>query len=283
MRLTAIISETDTRATNTENGPTIARTALSPLHQTNATAPTRKRGIRRKNRHERARLSDVVRRNLRNLPKGIDIDALSTMPILPIGAFPPGTCFVPVPRVSTDDQRKNLPNQHVAFENAIRENRGEILEFCKVGYVGRADMNDHEYLDWLTAVSEFASKNNAVLLATVTNRFIRRYPISKNNQPDASDFKRLWRTCCKVPMAILAEPESSPDAQHGFHSRLGQIAKGNNGGPKPKKEAGYKKQRKEENLPEVLRLHRDGMGKRAIGKKLGIAESTVRLWIEKLQ
>ncbi len=207
-----------------------------------------------------------------------------------IGTFPPGTIYVPVSRVSDPDQKRdgNDTNQHAAFVTDVEAHGGKLLEFCKGGYVGRADLDDPDYLDWLDAVSKFARENNAVLLAATRNRFIRHYTKDgrvERRPPEPCELKSLSRACRDTPMALLLEPESLPGKEHGFLTRLGQAQKENKGGrpknsePESKSELGYKKKRREESEPEVWRLYRQGMGIRAIGRALKIDKRTVGRWV----
>lgn len=207
-----------------------------------------------------------------------------------IRTYPPGTIYVPVGRVSDPDQKRdgNDTNQHAAFVLEVEAHGGKLLEFCKGGYVGRADLDDPDYLDWLDAVTKFARENNAVPLAATRNRLIRHYTEDgrfERRPPEPGELKNLSRACHDTPMALLLEPESLPGKEHGFLTRLGQAQKENKGGrpknsePEPKREPGYKKQRRGEKEPEVWRLYCQGTGIRAIGRALKIDKRTVGRWV----
>ncbi|MCP5404598.1 MAG: helix-turn-helix domain-containing protein [Pseudomonadaceae bacterium] len=232
----------------------------------------RTRGIRRPDRHAREWALH-----------GYLAPGAQTNGIRHIDAYPPDTTFVPMLRVSTDNQ--DIGSQRYGCEVALKTHGGTLLEFCTDGYLGRARLDgDGDYVCYLRAVSEFARDNNAVLLATTRNRLIRPYNKRgrpKKRPPSATELRLLSGIGGNVPMATLIDPDSPPSAERSFQTRLGQAYKGKKGGRPAKKKPGYKKRRRESLLPQVEQLLREGMSYRGIAERLEIDDRTVRRWVRR--
>lgn len=199
-------------------------------------------------------------------------------------------------RVSTKKQFKkgNHLNQESAMRAAVQERGGEVVG-CT-----HCDKSCNEPWDVAEArlyqASLEAERAGAVLLAAVTSRYVR-HPDFKSRDKDgfyedwkASELKAgheelsgLSWVCGPVVLLTLLDPDATNVEETNYLSSL------NKKGGRPKKSApepmpspGYKKLRYEVNQPEAIRLHVEGMPYRAIGRTLGIAESTVRSWVRSI-
>jgi DNA invertase Pin-like site-specific DNA recombinase len=93
--------------------------------------------------------------------------------------------------------------------------------------------------------------------------------------PSVAEWQDLMEVTQGVTLATVEHPDHN---SHGRHIKLGQQAKGKGGRP-AKTQPGAKKQRREELMPRVLRMHKQGNSFGEIARKLGIAKSTIARWL----
>ncbi len=193
----------------------------------------------------------------------------------------PGDVFVRCARCSTRSQRQHLTEQLTVLEQEVLKRGGVIYTppSLPVGHVGNGSDPS-----WLTPYAEIAKEHGYSLLAESTDRFIRSGDYHPHNNPHArpskSDFIRLRRATLGVALVTLIHPDAAFREVRRHQTRRGQIAKGKTGGRPVRELAGYKKQRREELLPEALELKAQGTSIKKISKELGVAYMTACDWLK---
>jgi DNA invertase Pin-like site-specific DNA recombinase len=128
-----------------------------------------------------------------------------------------------------------------------------------------------------------AAKNRGVPLVSASlDRTLRSREYHSSEKPDAvptvGEFEELKRQVDGVLPATIIHPDTPPDEVRGNQSRWGQLAKRNKGGRPKKNLPGYKKERREQMLPEAQRMRKAGYSYSRIAKVLGVSRSTCQDW-----
>jgi hypothetical protein len=84
-----------------------------------------------------------------------------------------------------------------------------------------------------------------------------------------------------VPLVTLLKPDMSWRRVRGYQSTWGQKVKGKKGGRPTITKAGYKKQRRSEKMPMVIKLYEQGKRISAVARLVQVPRSTVNDWIKK--
>jgi len=137
---------------------------------------------------------------------------------------------------------------------------------------------------------DFAKKLRArgvdvLIVALSRDRLIRHdgYRFTNDTEPPTiTEYKLLIERMDGIPLATILHPDESA---RGKQTRRGQEAKGNRGG-RPRgaspKQPGRLKERRIKLLSRVLELSAAGVPTRDIARQIGVAEATVRRWINDL-
>lgn len=180
-------------------------------------------------------------------------------------------------RVSRTDQRTHLDDQQNALTKEA-ESRG--LAVAKViRSIGSGAGSDRTALE---VAIELARENEAVVLAESTDRFLRAADYSKKNQhrtASVSEFEQLAELADGVTLATMIDPDMTPGEVRGYQTKRGQHASGTKGGRPRKIRPGYKKARRLEKQPEVLKLRGQGRTLKQISEITGVPVRTVCYWI----
>jgi len=198
-----------------------------------------------------------------------------------IGHLKAGDKVVLCCRVSGREQRRrrNLKDQEAELRQVAAERGATVVDV--VTHVGPGwDPS------WLAPAVETAKKCGAKLLARSTNRFIRHPDYHSINNPDAQardvDLEAMWRVADGEPLVTVVPPDAPPGDERSKETTWGQQQKGHKGGrPTKTKPAGYKKERREQQLNRVLKLHRRGLPLGDIVVLIGTPKSTTARWIAK--
>jgi hypothetical protein len=139
---------------------------------------------------------------------------------------------------------------------------------------------------WLVPAVELARRECAVIVAESVCRLIRSPlfdplagPDDLFARPSWRDLDRLLAVTEDVELYTVVSPGATPAQIRGYQSRRGQREKGNHGGRPPKRERGWKRQRREELRPEAIRLYAAGFGYGTIADRLRLSRSTVQGWL----
>jgi len=190
-------------------------------------------------------------------------------------------------RVSSSDQNRNGNLRDTELElRRVMRGRGikvvGIIREVVSGYVlGESDQR------WkLVRAGKLAKRAGAAIVSYCTDRFVRNeyFDTKRNNQawPTIAEFKELKRLTGDVTLATVIDPDATLNEVRGTRSKLGQQAKGRNGGrprmrPKPVKAIRCRM------LPKARKLWEAGVPVRQIARKLGIAHKTVDGWIQRFK
>ena len=128
---------------------------------------------------------------------------------------------------------------------------------------------------------EFARKNNAVIITTCANRYLRNANMQSDIPPTQHEFETLLELADGVPLLTLLHPDLPPSRVRSKLTKLGQRIKCNKGGRPPKKRAGYKNKQRETFLPVALQYYYSGKCISEIARLIGVPRSTVDRWIKK--
>jgi len=127
---------------------------------------------------------------------------------------------------------------------------------------------------------DFARQHGAILVAPSRCRLLRSYLCgggkfrNETEPPNDGEYRMLRRMANGVPLATIIPPNQSARA-----IQISDGQKDNKGGRPPKKEAGWKKRRREELAPRARALWEQAMPQRRIAAELKVAPSTIRRWI----
>lgn len=156
--------------------------------------------------------------------------------------------------------RRRLKKLNIPVVGCYREvSSGWILDFDKRGALVNA--------------TEDAIKHKAIILAPSADRFLRNKDFHTKHAPNVlpteAEFKELEKLTCGVPLVTLLHPDMPPKKVRRHQTRWGQQVKGNSGGRPKINKPGYKKKRRLEQLPGVLRRRRKGKSLEDISKATG--------------
>jgi len=177
-------------------------------------------------------------------------------------------------RVSTRQQqhRQNLIDQEMFLRQQVARAGGVV-----VGVVAKAISGFDPW--WLARAAVLAKKHNAVIVAESTDRFIRHPGYHSCRWPDAQarpgDLQDLQQVTDGVRLMTFLHPDATPEEIKSHATKRGMHTKQKMGG-----NPGYKKQRRMELLPEVIKLHRRGKSTRQIAVRIGVPQPTVFRWIQ---
>jgi len=192
----------------------------------------------------------------------------------------PGDKVIIACRVSTGPQedKMNLDDQERFLRRQVERSGGTVI-----GVVKRSISGVDPF--WLGKAVALAKKTGTIILAESTDRFIRHPSYHSKNEPDWQarhiDLDRLRYVADGVELMTFLDPEATPGEVRSHQTRRGQQLKGRVGGRPKKQEAGYKKRRREELLPEVRELRKQGKSQRQISREINVAQSTIHGWLSK--
>ena len=221
----------------------------------------RRRGVRRPRGHRKAHLASAYIQWIEKTASGTPLFLLC--------------------RVSSDSQNANGNNadQEAGLRTAA-EKHGLIVLGVEA-YSGRAA--DAEA--WLYGVANKAARAGAALLAESTSRFTRPHRYHPKHRPHlvagANELRNLPWICGAVPLVTVLPPDASWKEERAYQSKRGQRQKNMKGGRPAKHKPGYKKQRREQLLPQVRRLWEDGNSFRAIAQRCRTSDRNVRRWLRR--
>jgi hypothetical protein len=166
--------------------------------------------------------------------------------------------------------RRKLKKLNIPIVGCYREvSSGVVLNYDRVVLVNAA---------------KEAIIQKAVIVAPSTDRFLRNKDFNTKTNPyvlpTEAEFEELKKLTGNVPLVTLLHPDMSPRKVRGYVSKWGQKAKGNTGGHPILKRPGYKKKRREKELPKVRQLLKKGNNPTEIHRILDIPRSTISGWIE---
>ncbi len=184
-------------------------------------------------------------------------------------------------RVSTRQQNHNgnLDTQEQYLRNQIDKRDAKVVHVVR--YVG----SGFEPLRLPLAV-RFAKQHSAKIVALSTDRFIRHESFKSTGTKKARTLRvntgglEILREIAKgVELVTLLDPNATLPECAGLQKKIGQQMKNSKGGRPNKRKPGYKKERRQKNLPIVFQLRTEGLKIRDIARKLIIHESTIRHWL----
>ncbi|MCC6127293.1 MAG: recombinase family protein [Pirellulales bacterium] len=185
------------------------------------------------------------------------------------------------PRVSgrTQNRRGNLKAQEFWSRNSLKSYKVEIIDaFCETASGWANDRTR------LIAAAELAKREEAVLVAVSTDRFIRSKAFTTDTNPDVlptvEEYEALIEDTQGVLLATLLPPDTPWRKVHPIQIKMGQKFKGRKGGRPLKKPPGHKKQKRLANGSKVLWMDFCSMSERQIEKNTGIPRRTIRRWIK---
>ena len=148
--------------------------------------------------------------------------------------------------------------------------------------------HDDDSLKWseeLVKAVEIARKRDAKLVATETDRFLRRPYDSSESWPNAlglprsEDLERFQQLTNGVRCLTLQEPDATPEANRGQQTRRGLQHSTKRAGRPLTRNPGYLVQRKSKKLSEVQELHENNYSLNEIFKQTGVPRSTSSRWL----
>ncbi|MBL7186678.1 MAG: recombinase family protein [Phycisphaerae bacterium] len=237
---------------------------------------------RRKNKHKRG--ASVKRRLQGKYPSGPAGKASNFIRHVDVlRGEQPHLKAVLTARVSErfQDHKGNLDGQLSRLRKFAHENGITIVgEYKWVGSGSWKEPGDRE------AAADLAIPQGAVLLAESTDRFIRSvYFNTKENpsvQPTDAEYQDLRNATKGVILATVLHPDTHWKEVRSYQTKRGQQTKGNKGGRlKKKPRPGYKKERRLEQLPHVLRLRSKGASWGDISALTGVAKGTAADWVKR--
>lgn len=138
----------------------------------------------------------------------------------------------------------------------------------------------------LAYAATLAKQCGAKIVALTTDRLIRNEfykstgsNLERNVRANLEGLETLKQCAQGIELVTLLHPNASLSESSGLQKKIGQEVKGRKGGRPKKNPPGYKKVRRDENLPTVRRLQIEGVGIREIARRLGLPEATVRYWV----
>jgi DNA invertase Pin-like site-specific DNA recombinase len=148
-------------------------------------------------------------------------------------------------------------------------------------------LNDERWalVNAVKQAKKYRGQKEVVIVTTSSDRFLRNIDFhTKDNPgvlPTEAEFEKFNKLTCGVSCLTYLHPDMPWKKVRSYQSKWGQRIKGNKGGRPKKNKPGYKKQRRLEKRPRVLRLHNKGMSLGGIAAETGIPKSTVGFWIKK--
>jgi DNA invertase Pin-like site-specific DNA recombinase len=202
-------------------------------------------------------------------------------------------------RESTRAQRvyHNLENRRKLLRRTLKRLGIDVIcSYCEV--VTGKQLHDRPVLRHALGHARLVkSSNPQTIVAVVTdarNRFIRgeQYKGDPGTDPPSSrQLRWLEELADGVPLLTVLDPDASFSEVRRYETNV-PTALGERSGKKvgrPKmlpiavRRPGWKKEIRLKKISEVRRLHDAGKSKRKIGRRLDVAESTVRGWLERSQ
>jgi DNA invertase Pin-like site-specific DNA recombinase len=181
-------------------------------------------------------------------------------------------------RVSDKSQKANLKDQEAKIRREAERCGVEVIAVFHE--IGRAAVPEGR--PKFSAALRLAREAGAVLLLESTNRALRGESYYRDGDewtvPTRDEWERMLRFADPVPFVAVDDPALPPRDQRGRESARGQREKGRHGGRPSKNVPGYKKQRRIDKLPEVLRMRREGASYGAIARATGLPRTTVADW-----
>jgi hypothetical protein len=124
-----------------------------------------------------------------------------------------------------------------------------------------------------------------VIISTSSDRFLRSRDFNTKTNPDVlpteAEFEKLKKLTRNVPLGTLLHPDMPPRKVRSYQTKWGQKGKGNSGGRPKINKPGYKKKRRIQKLPRVLRLRKKGASWGKINALTGIPKTTAADWVKK--
>jgi len=182
----------------------------------------------------------------------------------------------------SQDHNGNLWNQERVLRRKLKK-LGIPIVGC-YSEVGSGWNTDHILGDLRQAVREAKNHENAVILATSADRFLRNKDFHTQTNPNAlptiAEFEKLRKLTRSVPLVTLLHPDRSWKKVRGYYSKWGQRTKGNIVGRPILKNSGWTIKRREKKLPRVRKMLKRGKNVTEIAGKLQVARSTLDDWVK---
>lgn len=177
-------------------------------------------------------------------------------------------------RVSTTPQERagNLLDQ-------IAENSQALLGRPVVAVVSGVESSSIDgYRPLLMKAIRMARLHDAALVVSCRDRLLRHSDYDGRRCTEAPaiyEYETVMDMLDGVIIATILPPDTP---SRGKQIKRGQAAKGNRGGP-PKSKPGWKRDRRDELLPQVRWLRNKGWSLRAIAGEVGVPFGTVYDWL----
>lgn len=186
-------------------------------------------------------------------------------------------------RVSSDRQHQNDNlNDQDGWARIVIAKKGNPLKSIWREIASGYALDAGDRLAFEFAIAD-AKRYGAVLVFESISRLVRNIFYHPSKTPDAMptefEMKRVMELLDGVQVATLCPPNATPSEIRSYETIRGQYMKGNKGGCPKKPKPGDKKKCRLENLPIAIQLNGAGFSLREIGRKLGIAHSTVADWL----
>jgi hypothetical protein len=173
--------------------------------------------------------------------------------------MPAGVPVVAVPRVSSDNQVKNLPPQVKSLKRWCRDNGHEVFATIGGKQSGKVDTEDRYELSYLHLAVEAAKECGGCILMESVSRALRSREYEKDNQqavPDEKDRRHLGDILQGTPVYFLVDPGASPAEERSEQIKRGQRGKNRKGGRPRKKPVGWRAKRKRWEVKWVVKCAR---------------------------
>lgn len=178
-----------------------------------------------------------------------------------------------------NDQEKYLRRKIRKYEKKYKVKIDIVAVFNEVASGGKNDRK------WLIAAADTAKKLGVVLLAESTCRFIRNKDYHSSLNPDIlptiDEYEALVSATKGVTLATIMHPNATWKKVKAYHTKRGQRSKNKRGGRPKVNKSGYKKKRRLEELPIVLRLRKKGVSWGKIFALTKIPKTTSADWVKK--
>jgi DNA invertase Pin-like site-specific DNA recombinase len=176
------------------------------------------------------------------------------------GNLAPGDRTFLAARVSTRWQRGNLRAQITAMKKEVLRQGAKVVG--RLSYVANGSGTHYRRV-----FKKARAAGASVVLFATPNRVLR-----------GDHHANVLRAAKGLRVVTLCDPVRDDAGQERYLARLGRRIKGKGGRPRTRR-PGYKKDRKDELLPKVLRLRNRGRSHRQIAVRTGVPYSTVGRWL----
>lgn len=187
-------------------------------------------------------------------------------------------------RASASDQDKNdnLKGQMINLRNYVKQ-FPNVVVIDEIAYVGSGWKDRRWPLEKATIIAKkFGSKG--IVLTESVDRFLRSPHFhsykNPNVQPTKEEFKDLAKTLGNVILATMFHPDVTWQETRKEQTKRGMQTKGKIGGRPYKKNAGYMKRMKKNNIARIIRLKNNGTSVSRISDITGISKNKIFRWLK---